>query len=171
MAKGQEARNRRMVQRESTDGRRDGNEWPARRVQGNEVGLRRSDSDSDSDASPVRETPIAKSDELVINLLKRRQQRGRSSSNSTNDYFFIERLPLYSCRGRTNVVVHERRVCTRRFHPRVYTHIHARARINYIALYYIAYKVFLCNVPSSNELAKSPTVSVIEALGRLCAIA
>lgn len=131
MAKGQEARSRRMVQRESTDGRRDGNEWPARRVQGNEVGLRRSDSDSDSDASPVRETPIAKSDELVINLLKRRQ-RGRSSSNSTNDYFFIERLPLYSCRGRTNVVVHERRVCTRRFHPRVYTHAHThiRARTN-----------------------------------------
>lgn len=135
MAKGQEARSRRMVQRESTDGRRDGNEWPARRVQGNEVGLRRSDSDSDSDASPVRETPIAKSDELVINLLKRRRQRGRSSSNSTNDYFFIERLPLYSCRGRTNVVVHERRVCTRRFHPRVHTHTHTHTRARTNKLY------------------------------------
>lgn len=53
MAKGQEARSRWMVQRESTDGRTVTS--GPRCVQGNEVGLRRSDSDSDSDASFVRE--------------------------------------------------------------------------------------------------------------------
>lgn len=52
MAKGQEARSRWMVQRESP---MDGNEWRERGVQGNEWIEENSDSDSDSDASLVRE--------------------------------------------------------------------------------------------------------------------